>query len=481
MKDKFKIVRIIRYTRFFIILITVMVIVYLLNNHFLLFGHVSLSNDFKSKTAAISNILPDERTRGREKNVETGEHYQRVVADPVIFKVSAPKNTGKAILQLQYYNQYQKFVKVGIKTPTDKDVNMNIIESKVLDNLEWPYINDDNLYLYQKKMIYKDIDDFLNNINPKYRIAAQNVEVYDLYNIEGYTKKSDMTILDHAIRGSFIIYTYLGNDEGLYFSFNYQDLNREDEKDNISIRIFKGSNMIHSETIYDHFLNSYDNSMKNIVLHIYDKDLEPGIYQIDFKTTNDALVHNITSQQSLIVFQGDIYIANNEVYKNNFVEMTTEPAEIFTNSEKLKISTMHRQGFQDIVVGDENIKVDMVGHHYEFEDLEGLTRISTKKSDLVFNGDGYFSFSKDQFFNPSPFTIEPLSDYTSLDHIDFILVDDYHSPQKENDFVTAVTEIEILPNYFDGNGDLNFIISSPFLADKHNEIAIYNIEMDLYR
>ncbi|MFC1598173.1 hypothetical protein ACFL2M_01430, partial [Patescibacteria group bacterium] len=75
-----------------IFIIPFFVLVWLASQYFSLFGYLNIEYNFKGESPFIDEFRPRGRALDREKNLRTGETYQKIVGDPVYLDVSVPRS-----------------------------------------------------------------------------------------------------------------------------------------------------------------------------------------------------------------------------------------------------------------------------------------------------------------------------------------------------------------------------------------------------
>ena len=94
---------------------------------------------------------------------------------------------------------------------------------------------------------------------------------------------------------------------------------------------------------------------------------------------------------------------------------------------------------------------------------------------MSINGDGYFAFSKESFFNPEPIKTVDLSTVSDIEKIDYIIAN-YQPVKKEGDWKVAQAYFD--PKNIKVDGDkLYFSLESPELSSYGGEIVIDNLEV----
>ncbi|MBU1952592.1 hypothetical protein KJ733_06830 [Patescibacteria group bacterium] len=334
--------------------------------------------------------------------------------------------------------------------------------------------------LFQKEVKYDTIGSFINdyvdNVLVTDEVGQYFYRLPENRIIADYEKSNRETVIDHSIRGSQIIYTYI-KDEELNFSFYKTDLNRYIGSDSVAVDIFqhKNGNSIFSGTLDDDGVEEIgDLSEGTQELSVQIPNLEEGVYRIEIKGNNDFVINKISSHQKLIVFSKTIFLADNEEYINNFVP-GSKSTTLFTNSSIINFKTPHPAGLQNIRIGDSELNLETVNAVYGAQ-LEGFTEILIPHNDVLIESNGLFAFSKDQYFNPFPLNVSTLNANSSTDSIDYIITQ-YTPPSEEDGWITKSQTFEVSDLYRDKSGNLRFRLSAPGLGEDEDTIQVKEIRV----
>jgi hypothetical protein len=101
--------------------------------------------------------------------------------------------------------------------------------------------------------------------------------------------------------------------------------------------------------------------------------------------------------------------------------------------------------------------------------------LTIPESDLIIRGDGFFSTSKESFFNPTPLNSVDLSAIPSADSVNYIVAN-YQKVERDGDWNIAQVYIDPKDINIDGN-KLYFSLESPGLSQSGGEIAISSLEV----
>lgn len=129
--------------------------------------------DFKKISPFITSLLPGDRTVAITSDT-SGAAYQAIIGDPVYFRLNPTRSFETVEIEIRFKNEKQKILEVGALAGRNPDVyDLYPLENKILDNLSWQKIFKDDLTLYQRRPVYKTVDEFL-----KYPPRAQDTATY---------------------------------------------------------------------------------------------------------------------------------------------------------------------------------------------------------------------------------------------------------------------------------------------------------------
>ncbi|MDQ3089621.1 MAG: hypothetical protein M3Q24_00505, partial [bacterium] len=105
-----------------------------------------------------------------------------------------------------------------------------------------------------------------------------------------------------------------------------------------------------------------------------------------------------------------------------------------------------------------------------------VSTIIIPKSDVIVGGDGYFAFSKDQFFSPSEFDIIPIKTNADADLVEYVL-SAYEPYTMEDRYFVIEREFD-LSSAIPDKRRLSWVIRAPGLKENGNEVIIKDIQIE---
>ncbi|MFH1171585.1 MAG: hypothetical protein V1778_03540 [bacterium] len=535
----------------------VLLLVWLLNQYFLPFGHLTVRYHPGSASPYFSNVASKEPypLLGQLADGQTRTQFQYLTVDPVYFSVTLPRPFSRADVSIRYLNpDNQPVMKIGslqADGPYLKNVAMN---ESFLENLPeyWVRKMDSNLTVWQKddhlkelydafyekehtrlqqehdarmKEIQKQekkksissqeantrrkrsnqefqdsiknirlpqeylsnvsvpfasVGDFLKSLPDPKTVLQYEYDLGKLYRLPEYQASSETTTLEYPLRGSHEIVTYIGENEPMSFTFTIQDINRHAGKDAVSIEVWDTTKQIFAEHIDGYGEEkATGRPSEEREINVRKSELPEGAYYLKIHTEDDVFIKKIVTQQHLIVFYKSLYLTDNPEYKEILGLQKNQPTSFFVDGSYLRARTAHENGLQTVEVGKTTMTLDDVQEEKVIDGLSGITTVVSPKNDVQLTTDGYFAFSKDQLFTPTP-KIETITPTTPLDRYHYIIAD-YPQAAQDGVWLKATTSFQNSKLPFDENNTVQFLVNLPRLSENHRRILLQEIQIDFYK
>lgn len=469
-------------------LFAVMLIGYVLSQGFSVFGKTLI---YKSTDPQKNLSLLGPKERIALETIESLQ-VQKQINDLVYFSTKMPHGFDRARVKVIFKNPSpNQTLSLGFKDQPNYHYQTITIDAPLINRLVWPKTGT-GPYLYHQFPFKGTVDNFFINPPPgafvgifdfdKNLLTEQNI-----FNIDNYKPGNSDTVIDVPLRGKVIFYAYV-KDEPFKLIVEKQDLNRLEDPDDVSIKIYKENENVYTATISDDGIT--DKSAKT--LFPQEADIknpgpglpEAGVYKIVIDANSDTVIKKITTNLHKIVFETPLFpVANSDAYPQ--ISKETKSVSIFTNALEVSASIMHREASQSVVLNDKTLDLiepnieTLISAKEATPSANGLFNLEFPKSDVLIKGLGYFAFSQSQFFEPSKFKIQPISQKSDLSKINYLLTD-YVPWSEQNGWLIAERSFDI-QNAFIDKGSLSWILKAPGLAENGNEIIIKEIEVELVK
>jgi hypothetical protein len=389
-------------------------------------------------------------------------------------------DTGNTKIYFKNPSKTQQIL-LGYRDQEEWHYNTQVLDDPLLNNLNWQKTGKAP-YLYQKVPGYKSVNEFIKH-PPDNKIVGiadyKDSNFLQTYiDIPNYQAAKTNTIIDVPLRGKTTMYAYLKN-EPFTMTFYKRDLNWRSDPDVTKINIYKGDSSVYNATIDDDG-NTSNNRQPGQVQSITIKNPGPGlpeagVYKIVIDAPNDSLITKITTNLHKIAFEGPLYLANNNIVYKGSIDKTI-PSILTTNAHTMSFRSDHNQS-PSVQVDKQIINIKAPNEYYTTNTNASNTNIIIPESDMIINSSGYFSFTTDQFFAPTPYKILPINSAEDITQADYILTN-YKTPKHEGDWLVAEREFGLHDAVIQ-KGQLSWLLSAPGLKENKRTVEYKSIEMTL--
>ncbi|MFH0854319.1 MAG: hypothetical protein V1891_02405 [bacterium] len=448
--------------KIFLIALPCFIFCYLACKNIVPWGSFNVEYDFSEKFHPFFSILkPEDRLGGIIKKEE--ENYQIIKSEPVYFNIETPRFFKNVEIEIDYkFPEWQNKdydFKIGILADEKSwQFKLKPIENSKIEQLigDWDTIREGNIILMQSVKTYNSINEFLSHLPERKKFATYAYSLSRDFALNKYNPKDGYLTIDRTLKGYHQFYTYVKN-EPLEFNFSFSgidDLNFCASADvRASISVYQGKDLILNKELCEEnkFLNG---------AAIYKENLKEGVYKIEIKIADNIYINKINTKQDFLSFINKINLANNS---DDF-----KPISIYTDSESLKFAASVNESLQHIKVGDKIFNVDELFKQfdiagYSFENFEiseqknSLAEINFSRDNILIQGAGVFSFSKESFINPSIIYLENIKKFDDLRYV----IAEYKIPEVlKNGWKTSKVSFALNDALRDKR-KYNFILSIP--------------------
>jgi hypothetical protein len=269
---------------------------------------------------------------------------------------------------------------------------------------------------------------------------------------------------DISLRGShdFHIVPVGGS---IRFTFTVQDVNRSKEgKNTAAFRLTHGDELIWTEALNVSGISD-NRPSATVEKQIRVDNLKPGIYRLSFIADDDFFIREIRTEHPRWVIGPRIYFGDNVGWKPNPV-----PAVAWTNSVHIVAETFHKEGVQDVALGQTAVHIGKTHTPFVLSrkgaDGSGFAKLEAPVGTIRFIGDGYFSLDPGMTFLPYPRRLTADADPAS-EGITAVLTP-YQKPVDLGDGWWRVTTRYSLLD----TRDLKFVLSLPGIISRSGAFDI---------
>ncbi len=472
----------------------VLLIAWLVQKNFVINGIYAVTYEPMKESKVVKNFASKETDViiGQSKQSKANEYYRLITTSPVYFDVVAPRLFPEATLKLYYENpDQQPEIDLGVLQANGTYyyktlASYNKCIEDILDGLysDWSVVQEkDNILLQRGEKKYQSLEDFLKNKPEISKVLQFEYPISYNLDLPGYSINAPSVDINRSLRGKHELYTYVDESGVFYLEVQVQDINRNFGADPITVTLLDNNNIRYDQIEIDDDgvdIASGQTSRENKVI-IDKNDLQQGVYKIIFDASDDIFIKSVHTRQKKLVFYGQLYLTDNEEYKDIIGNKSIQPTQVYTESNDITVKTAHENGYQDVDVNGSVVRVDKKHQYFTANDLPEFSTIHIPKNDILIEGEGFFAFSREQYFDPEynivP-TIKKIYDEAALENYDYI-IGKYHRAQKLGSKYIAQSEITIPYLYFQENRNniASFIFSLPGLPENDRLLKIHKVEI----
>ena len=466
----------IRILKIIVILIAVCIIIFILANNFLIskdfhyFYDLGDETDFRSSyltpTGRISDVF-----------VEGDITYRNLISDLVYFNVNIPLGSSDIFTAIRFKENFSENyeLNLGAKDQENWHYTYNKIYSPELSNLI-KFNNIDNVYLINPSLNPLTLEELRYERNV---VVASDKLYTPLPNIiSNYQPKE--TIINTSLRGGHSFYIYASGD--LKVDIKKQEINWYDGSDPLNISLYDLNDFLITNTIIeDDGIVEIKNKELGIIQEgiLTAKNLSEGVYKLEFSDF-DGLIREIKINTNKIVVAEPVFLADNLLYN-----VETKTSNLYFESLRkgqIKLITWHNEGIQNVKYKENGIEKDFNLYQEDaplyFDLIKGDYEIIFPKNDITISGQPYFSFSRENYFEPFKQNVIKIQNDINWikNNVDY-LISDYKTPIKDNNWLIAETKFNIKrDNLFVEDNKLSMVFKIIPLQEKEDQNFILPID-----
>lgn len=392
------------------------------------------------------------------------------ILDEMEFKIVYESDPGELLLGLMY--------------PDEQMYHYYPIHNKTLNNLSWESIEKDGVMLFQKNETFESIQQFQDAL-PQF-VKGENRQEESIssyyYSLEqprdpniNEKRINEGIEIDTTLRGAQDLFVYV-KDKPLEITFDKQDLNSIDGDDPLHVWVMRAGERVYSLRVPDDGNIKPDNRVSGPQeVRIEVPDLPEGNYEVKIGCGNDLLLKDIKSRQKYLVFRDRVFVADHELYKIDPGKGTV----VYADAQNVGLEIWHEEAIQTVTINStQQVPLATMGKvDVSVASPAVLNSISIVESSMAVTGGGYFTFSADSYFNPTPIKVSTFNKYFNPSNSDYLIAGYTVPEQKENKYYQ---KIHINLNYFNiSKNTLDFFLEAPDIESRGEEVVIDSIEIIL--
>ncbi len=459
---------------------TAVVLLFLFSRVVVSTGVLTTTTNLSRPAPFISEPKPSERL-GDAMHTSNGVMTHPLLNSPLYLDLTPPSDFSAIAMTVRYTNSGQRVLALGaLSSSLDDQFVLRPAENMLIDSLPWSRVTSGSLTLLQREKRYGSLDEFFRAPPDRAKIATFHASTSMLpFAISDYVPAESTRTIKESLRGSHRIRTYV-KDEPLAFSFVVQDMNRQNGADPVIVSMYsENSTTPITRTILQDDGNTVDDqrssSLRTIAISV--PEPQPGVYKIEFTTTSDVFIRELTTRQKKMVFEDHLYIGDHVGYSPD-----VDPLTVVTESKWVSARTAHPEALQTIAVGKRIVNVNQVSTEFRTMTNGATSAVTVPKRDMQLLNDGVFAFSIDELFNPLSYSIEWFTSEDELDRagIAYILAM-YEPPSVDGATKTAVAVFDPKSLARTKDGAFRFAIDAPGIADTHKDLRIESVTFTMRR
>jgi len=388
-----------------------------------------------------------------DTSIMHGITYRNLTSDLVYFELEYPfsSRVSEVEVSIRFKDTLLENdgIYLGAKNNKEWSYDWNIIYGKFLEN-----VTIHNMILRENTTTF-----YLQNI-PQGSLVATDINFIkskenildDIYN--------RTLIINHFLRGSHTAYIYVKDKINL--NVTKRDLNWYEGEDVLKVSIFKGENLVKNMTILD---DGIKNNNKELGLaqtaSLFISDLKEGVYKIFFESNDDLFIERIVVYPANFVVYGRVYSIGN----NSSIYFGTESESrlYFSVLKKrnFRFKTLHDNTFQNLTANNISIEINNRDMWFETEFNNGFYELVIPKSNVIVEGNVFFSFTKNSYFFPFEYII---TDIDNKNVKDADLICSNVKFDRYGKWIVGITKWDVGVFYNKFN-KIFFAIKAPFLQN----------------
>jgi len=466
-----------RLSRIIIVALPIIGFIYLVYLDFVPSGHLEFIYDFSKDSPAITNLFPANRMTAVNRLAGSSSYWQAIQEDPVYFEVRLPQKFSSATVEVTYQNKNQPLLQLGLRAQGEGDWSYQFkpLENQLLDGLDWSFINNNNVSLWQRQKQFLTIEQFLDQADRLENVGAYYYDWPRKFVMTNYQPANSEVTLNRSLRGAYAFYTYIKNEQ-LDFTFKFQDINRSEGLDPFAIKIYDaaGNKIFEQEYGDDGMISKYDPASAARFVEIKLPDLAEGVYKIQVDASDEIFTRQIKTKQRYLTFIDRLYLVDSPEYSDGFVDLKLGPTAIYSTIGRLGFATAHPEGLQSLNINDQTVDISETHKNYFVTAKLVPNYIYVPKNDLKIFGRGLLAFSLENFFNPEIYNLRDFSGDSGIDY----LISSYRPPQSMGGWQKNTVTFDLEQANIE-NRKLRFAISAPELNSSDDVIPLARIKVVL--
>jgi hypothetical protein len=465
--------KILKFTKFLILLFFISLWGYLIFKNFALSGKFVISYDLKHNAPLISNLKPVSRLADDQ---ESRRHYKAITAEPIFFDFKLPPwPKFKKVKVSVVYKTEAPIFEIGTLLKNGWQIDVRTVQNDYLENLNWSKIQKGNAILYQKEKKYEAIENFLEDFSNLKSVATFHADLIPKITLENYQPNKIVKNYEVFLRGEHKMAVYAAN-EPILIDFLVQDVNRQEGEDPIEITVTTSDNkIIWQKSLPDDGIrdgSAIQTDLKTI--SVSTPVLPANVYFLNFKANDDIFIRKISTSIQKFVFLKRLFLADSFGYP-----FEIKPVTVWTNAKRLLAKTPHAEGIQTLKIGEETLEIREPQEFYaiSLNSKKEVVPVTSPLQDVELQTDGVFAFESSAFFNP---LIEAVN-WDVKNDVGYLFVKNFENFSLLEDGWHLGQAVFELDELYQKNNRLTFFFFIPGMDINYFKVLLRQIQIELVR
>ncbi|MBI5405391.1 MAG: hypothetical protein HY976_04165 [Candidatus Kerfeldbacteria bacterium] len=468
-------------------LVPVALMIWIIDHHVAFSGEVVLRCNAERCDPAIRNFASKDSGLTFGSDRRRTESYRIVTADPFYFDTQLLRSMQRADIKLTYQDPGDdRMLRLGVFMPGSFYQYYDFAaEHPNLVKLEetWTASRFDDTVLFQNPdraaRKYTSLDEFFIDPPATKQAATYNFEASARLHLSGYQPNAAGLKITDVVRGSHTLLAYLGPGETLKLKFQIQDMNRVRGRDDVSVAVLRGSELLTRTVLRD----DGDESASGLPSSIRDVSVEmaapgEGAYRIQITTNrDDSLIRTITSAQTLLMFEKRLYLAGSQEYQA-FGQVDDRPMTLFVQGKSLTIQTGHVKSLQTVTVGSRKVKLAKTNTPVTIKLPTSTAPIQVTvpiRDVILSSNDATFSLSPQNSFSLQSVDFQDVRGLSDLSKIDYVIAK-YQPLEQVGTWSVAELSLPSIP----AGPAVHFLINGDPALSPGDPIRVKELEIRLH-
>lgn len=443
------------------------VFVWILFLRFPLDGVFKSESDLMGGNAYIFPFLPAERTVWPDER-EDDWKGQRIVDDPVYMNIVTPGPYESVEVAIDFKVLRQPLLEFGlVKDSAGQQLEMYPWYSEVLEQNQWKAIDQEGRV---KGYVARGVaDDRLLSRDTRglavWLASTTSPIMSDVWSDQALVKTL-------SLRGAHDFWV-VPADGKIFFKLIIQDINRNRSGGVVAVQVLLNDVLVSQDALGTSGNRDVGYSaLTPVTVNL--KDLSPGVYRLKVLADDDIFIRRVETHNPRWVVGPRLVVGDVVGYAT-----TTQPLEAWTNARHIVAETFHKEGFQEISLGEARGIIRRTHTPVRIDRTDATAEpvsINAPRGDVRVIADGYFGFDRSSFFEPQPRRLT-VAAQGAREGIEAVLTSYQRVEDLSDGWMRAKKTFPIASEA----GSLRMVLSAPGIASRAGAVDIKKVSVTFRR